>query len=89
MNYEQRLRAVGRLIDRTELRGVCILEHDHGVLVVGLAPVTIADEHVTQPASIEFDEASIESAAADPDGPNTTLEADGTASPRPALEQAD
>lgn len=60
MNYEQRLRAVGRLIDAATLHGVCVLEHDHGVLVVGLAPVTIADERVVQPASLELETSLIE-----------------------------
>lgn len=60
MNYEQRLRAVGRLIDSAALHGVCLVEHDHGVLVVGLAPVTIADERVVQPTSLELDTDVIE-----------------------------
>lgn len=60
MNYEQRLRAVGRLIDAAALRGVCVMEHDHGVLVVGIGPVTIADERVVQPASLDLDTSLIE-----------------------------
>lgn len=54
MNYEQKLRAVGRLIDAASLHAVCVMERERGVLVVGLAPVTIADEHVLQPTSLEL-----------------------------------
>ena len=60
MNYEQRLRAIGRLIDAAALKGVCVVEHDRGVLVVGLAPVTIADERVVQPTSLQLETDLIE-----------------------------
>ena len=39
MNYEQRLRAIGRLIDRSDLRDVCVMETADGVVVSGIAPL--------------------------------------------------
>ena len=63
VNYELRLRAIGRLIDSAMLRDLCLMEFEHGILVVGLAPVDSPDDTTIQPKSIEFDNATIERTA--------------------------
>jgi len=60
VNYEQRLRAIGRLVDSAMLRDVCLMEFEQGVLVVGLAPVDTQDATMIQPKSVEFDNATID-----------------------------
>ncbi len=37
VDYEARLRAIGRLLDANHLRSVCVTEVEAGFLVVGLA----------------------------------------------------
>jgi hypothetical protein len=65
MSYEQRLQAVGRLIDQARMRDVCLLEFPAGVLVVGMATIETAESTVLQAHSQEFDNPTIEQTIAD------------------------
>jgi hypothetical protein len=65
MSYEQRLQAVGRLIDQARMRDVCVLEFPAGVLVVGLSPIETSEETLLRSHSQEFDNDLIEKTIAD------------------------
>jgi hypothetical protein len=39
MTYEERLRAIGRLVDRHDLRDVCVMETADGAVVSGIVPL--------------------------------------------------
>lgn len=65
MTYEQRLRALGRLIDQQEMQDLCILEVEGGVVVSGVGRAhTHEGVPVLGPKSLEFADSVIESAAA-------------------------
>lgn len=69
MSYEQRFRAVGRLIDEGMFRDVCVTELDGGVVVCGVIPVSHAQGVTSDvPISLRFSKERIEQASADLDG---------------------
>lgn len=64
MTYEQRLRALGRLIDQEEMHGLCILEVDGGVVVSGVGRSHARDGMpVVGPKSVEVADSVIAATA--------------------------
>ena len=59
MTYEQRLRAIGRLIDLQNLRSVCILEYADGAVVTGLAKPTGWEQSALDVASLDLSDEQI------------------------------
>lgn len=41
MTYEERLRAIGRLVDRHDLHDVCVMETADGAVVSGIVPLDV------------------------------------------------
>lgn len=41
MTYEDRLRAIGRLVDRHELHDVCVMDTADGAVVSGIVPLDL------------------------------------------------
>lgn len=41
MTYEERLRAIGRLVDRHDLHDVCVMETADGAVVSGIVPLDL------------------------------------------------
>ncbi|HEY8741579.1 MAG TPA: hypothetical protein VIU62_00655 [Chloroflexota bacterium] len=66
MSYEQRFRAVGRLIDEGMFRDVCVTEIDDGVIVCGVFPLSQAKGVSSDvPISLRFSKERIEQASAE------------------------
>lgn len=60
--YEQRLRAVGRLVDERGLRNVCVTEVDDGVVVTGLGRLDRREDTVWQAVTLRLTQSELEDA---------------------------
>ena len=66
MSYEQRFRAVGRMIDEGKFRDVCVTEIDDGVIVCGVFPLRQAKGVSSEvPISLRFSKQRIEQKSAE------------------------
>lgn len=69
MNYERRLRAIGRLIDKAEMQHICVMEGHQGITVSGHVRLdTRVGMAGCTPRSITLSEQLVERTAADLDG---------------------
>lgn len=63
MTYEERLRAIGRLVNRQNLRDICVMETTEGAVVSGIAPLDRRTGIVAfAPRSIQLDNEAIQKA---------------------------
>ena len=66
MNYEERLRAIGKLLDRQDFRDISIMESADGLAVSGVVPLDLRSGITAfEPKTVRLTNALLERAARD------------------------